>query len=135
MKQPTMKGITMSHELVNLSLESLKEVRGGLIEAMFNKAIFKMAQDIEVAPDIAEFREVTLTVRAKPKLEMGEISHVITEFVVKGKVPHRVASTVSLLKTSTNGAAQLMFNLDSPDSPDQQSLPFEGPDFGEEVEK
>lgn len=115
----------MAHELVSLSLENLKEVRGGLVEAMFNKAMQRMAQDIEAAPELSEFRKVVIEVRAKPVCELGELIRVDTEFAVLGKVPTRVATAVTVLRSNTNGASQLMFNLDAQDEPNQHTLPFD----------
>ena len=65
-----------------LSLETLHQVKGGLVSAMMFKALNRVNTDIEQAPDIAEWREVTLKIRARPVLDQGELSDVGVEFVV-----------------------------------------------------
>lgn len=112
----------MSLNLVPLNIETLKEVRGGLVAVMLEKALQRMAMDIDAAPDIAEFRNVTLIIRAKPVMEHMELSHVVTEFEVKGKVPARVTSAISCVRSNTNGVKQLMFNLDAQQNPAQQTF-------------
>lgn len=105
-----------------LVLRNIPEVRGGLIEAMANKALARMTQDIETAPDIAEWREVGLFVRAKPRCENGELVDVDVEFVVKGKVPARVASSRMVVRDGQRGDRQLMFALDSDENPLQTTI-------------
>lgn len=122
----------MAHELVALNLESLKDVKGGLVCVMIEKALSRMAQDIEAASDIPEWRTVTLEIRAKPICEAHELDRVVTEFVVKGKVPSRVTSTSMYVRSATNGARQLMFNIDAPDNPGQRTLLPVGDEEGDE---
>ena len=120
--------------MVVLSLETLADVKGGLVAIMLEKALARMAQDIEVASDIKDWRTVTLEIRAKPVCEQHELSHVVTEFVVKGKVPSRVTSTSMFVRSNTNGARQLMFNIDAPDNPHQKTLLPVGDEEGSEEE-
>lgn len=112
----------MVQKLTALSLETLSDVKGGLVAAMLEKALNKMALDIESAPDVTEWRSVTLEIRAKPVCEQMELASVSTEFVVKGKVPARVTSATMVVRSATNGARQLMFNIDAQDSPSQTTL-------------
>jgi hypothetical protein len=109
-------------ELKQLGLVSLASLKGGLIDRMLQQALNRMAMDLRAAPDIAEWRKVTLTIRAKPTIEDGELGDVITEFEVNGKVPPRITSARMEVKSAANGAKQLFFNLDAPDQPDQQTL-------------
>lgn len=113
--------------LIALNLESLREVKGGLVELMLEKALTKMAIDIEAAPDIPEWRTVVLEIRAKPICEQMELAAVATEFVVKGKVPARVTSASMLIRSDPNGLRQLVFNLDAQDNVRQHTL-LEGSD-------
>lgn len=108
--------------LMVLSLESLKDVKGGLVQLMLEKALSKMAADIEGAPDINDWRTVTLEIRAKPICEQMELAAVATEFVVKGKVPARVTSASMLIRSTENGVRQLFFNLDAQDNVHQGTL-------------
>lgn len=112
----------MATELVVLSMDSLKDVKGGLVAVMLEKALTKMAMDIEAAPDIAEWRTVQLEIRAKPICEQMELAAVATEFVVKGKVPARVTSASMLVRAAPSGIRQLVFNLDAQDNVRQQTL-------------
>jgi len=112
----------MTLQLTPLNLETLVDVKGGMVNAMLAKALQRMADDIVSAPDINEWREVSLCIRAKPKCEQMELSHVETEFVVKGKVPSRVTSATMVVRSTQNGARQLMFNIDAQDNPSQMSL-------------
>ena len=89
---------------------------------MLVKAFNRIATDIESAPDISEWRKVQLTVKAKPITELGELEEVAIEFEGKPTTPSRVTSTRMLIRSTTNGARQLFFNLDSPDNPQQQTL-------------
>lgn len=112
----------MAIELRELSLETLAEMKGGLIDRMLCQALNRMAMDLRAAPDIPDWRKVTLTIRAKPTMEDGELSDVITEFEVGGKVPPRITSARMEVKSSMNGAKQLFFNVDAPDNPQQHTL-------------
>lgn len=105
-----------------LVMRNIPDVRGGLIEAMLNKALLRMTQDIETAPDIAEWREVALQIRGKPRTENGELVDVDVEFVVKGKVPARVASSRMTVRDGARGERQLAFALDSDDNPLQSTI-------------
>lgn len=124
----------MPQNLVALDMESLKDVKGGLVSLMMAKALQRAAIDIEAAPDITENRVVTLEIRMKPVLERMELSHVVTEFVVKGKVPARVTSAAMLVRPTENGSRQLVFNLDAQDNPAQQTLLPVGGDPDDEDE-
>jgi len=109
-------------ELRELTLDSLAELKGGLVDRMFRQAMNRLAMDLRAAPDIPDWRKVTITVRAKPTIEDGELGDVITEFEVNGKVPPRVTSARMEVKSSPTGAKQLFFNVDAPDEPAQHTL-------------
>lgn len=117
--------------LVQLSLETLPQVKGGLVAAMLAKALTRMAVDIEQAPDIAEWRQVSLEIRAKPKCENGELDDVAFEFVVKGKVPSRVTSSRMVVRNSPQRERQFLFAIDSEDNPFQKTLADIGSDNDE----
>lgn len=112
----------MAHNLEQLTLDNLAQVKGGLVALMIEKALNRMATDIESAPDIPDWREVTLKIRAKPVLDQGELDDVAVEFVVNPKTPARVTSARMQVRSTTNGSRQLFFNIDSPDNPDQMTL-------------
>ena len=112
----------MAINLQELSLQSLCELKGGIVDRMMRKALNRMAMDLREAPDIGEWRKVALLIRAKPTIEDGELSDVVVEFEVSGKVPARVTSARAEVKTASNGAKQLFFAVDSPDNPHQHTL-------------
>ena len=109
-------------ELKELTLDTLADLKGGLVDRMFRQAMNRLAMDLRAAPDIPDWRKVTIVVRAKPTMEDGELGDVITEFEVSGKVPARVTSATMQVKSSQNGAKQLFFNVDAPDNPQQHTL-------------
>lgn len=115
--------------LEQLSLANLSQVKGGLIEAMLAKALNRIATDIETAPDIEDWRKVTLEIRAKPVLDRGMLDDVAVEFVVKPTTPARVTSTRMQVRSGEDGVRQLYFQLDAPDNPRQASVL----DYGEAV--
>jgi len=112
----------MPLNLVPLSLETITDVKGGMVALMVEKALQRLAMDIEAAPDISEWRKVTLEIRAKPVMENLELSHVITEFAVRGKVPDRVTSASMCVRSNERGLKQLCFNLDAQDNPSQMTM-------------
>lgn len=109
-------------QLVELDLQSLAQLKGGLVDRMFRQAMNRLAMDLRAAPDIAEWRKVVVTFRAKPTIEDGELSDVITEIEVSGRVPARITSARMEVKSSPNGAKQLFFNMDAPENPEQHTL-------------
>lgn len=108
--------------MLQLSLSNLAELKGGLVERMLQSALNRIAMDLRSAPDIQEWRKVTLEIRAKPTVEDGELGDVIVEFAVAPKVPVRITSSRMQVKSSTNGAKQLFFSIDSPDNPTQKTI-------------
>ena len=113
--------------LKELRLETLHEVKGGLVAAMLQKALNRIATDIENAPDITDWRKVTLEIRAKPILDQGELDGVAVEFVVNPKTPARVTSSQMQVRSTTNGARQLFFPEDWHEdaNPNQTMIPME----------
>jgi hypothetical protein len=104
----------------------MAELKGGLVDRMVKQALNRMAMDLRAAPDIPDWRKTTLTIRAKPTIEDGELGDVVVEFEVTGKVPARVTSARMDVRSTTNGSKQLFFNIDEPDSPAQHTLFNEG---------
>lgn len=117
---------------MKLGLRTLPQVRGGIVELMFDKAILRAIQDVQTAPDIADARTVELTAKLKPVLDQGELVDVDVEFAVNGKVPRRSTSTRMAVRhdmAHPTGPTQLFFNVDSPGDPDQSTL-FEEQESG-----
>jgi hypothetical protein len=108
--------------LTILDLGTLAEFKGGLINRMVAAQLNRVALDLETAPDIPEWRKVSVTMRAKPVIEDGELADVVWECEVSGKLPARVTSARMRVKKAGTGAKQLAFEMDAPDNPDQVSL-------------
>lgn len=109
-------------EQLELTLASLGEAKGGLIDRMFRQAQNRIAMDLRAAPDIPDKRKLVITLFYKPTIEDGELGDVVTEIDVGHKVPHRVTSLRCVVRSATNGAKQLFFNMDAPDNPHQHTL-------------
>lgn len=108
--------------LIEMSLKTMAEIKGGIVERMMLAALNRVALDLRAAADIAEWRKVTLEIRAKPIMEDGELADVIVEFAVGQKIPSRVTSSRMVVRSTTNGSKQLFFQQDAPDNPAQGSL-------------
>jgi len=117
------------HEF-EMSLASLGQLKGGLVERMFEQAQNRIALDLQSAPDIGDKRKLTITLLYRPVVEDGDLADVITEIDVGHRVPHRVTSIRCTVKKNQKGAKQLFFNMDAPDSPEQHTLL---PNFESEV--
>lgn len=110
-----------------LTLENILKIKGGLVNAMVARKLNQIVVDIEAAPDISEWREVTLKIKAKPVAEVNqgfvELKDVVVEFHVPGvKIPVRSTSIMACVRPATNGARQFHFQADAPDNPDQLTL-------------
>jgi hypothetical protein len=107
-----------------VNLENLHLIKGGLVAAMLQKALDRMAVDITAAPDLAEFRQVILKIRAKPVLENMELDHVQVEFDVAGKTPSRSTSANCEIRRDATDPRQLhlCFALDSEEDPRQTTI-------------
>ncbi len=109
--------------LVPLDMAALDGVRGGLIGAMFAKAMSRMADDLASAPELDSWREVTIKIRAKPIFEGGELHAAALEFDVRGKVPSRTATAMAIVRQDRrNGQRQFVYQEDAPDNAFQASL-------------
>lgn len=110
--------------LAPLDFSTLRMIRGGLIERMLVSAIQRATTDLFNAPDIPDARTINLQIKCKPVLDKGtgELSSVAVEFIVSGKTPNRVAGSYALMRSATNGAPKLLFNVDDDESPSQLPL-------------
>lgn len=113
---------------IELNLENIHLVRGGKVALALSKALHRMCVDLETAPDIGEWREVTLKIRAKPVCEEGELAEVAVEFVIPhAKLPARSTATRAQLRSTDKGARQLFFAEDFvEDNFDQSMIPIGG---------
>ena len=109
-------------EQLELTLASLGEAKGGLIDRMFRQAQSRIAMDLRAAPDIPDKRKLVITLLYKPTIEDGELGDVVTEIDVGHKVPHRVTSLRCIVRSAENGAKHLFFTMDAPDNPHQHTL-------------
>ena len=109
-------------EQLELTLASLGEAKGGLIDRMFRQAQNRIAMDLRAAPEIPDKRKLVITLLYRPTVEDNELGDVVTEIDVGHKVPHRVTSLRCVVRSTSNGAKQLFFNTDAPDNPHQHTL-------------
>jgi hypothetical protein len=109
-------------EQLELSLASLGEAKGGLIDRMFRQAQNRIAMDLRAAPDIPDKRKLVITILYKPTIEDGELGDVVAEIDVGHRVPHRVTSLRCIVRSTEQGAKQLFFSIDAPDNPQQHTL-------------
>jgi hypothetical protein len=107
---------------LELSFESLRDFKGGLVERMLAKSLNRVAQDLRTAADVPDRRTVTITFGFRPTHDDGELSDVLMEVSIGDKCPTRVTSGRLRVKTNGKGQKALYFNEDAPDSPDQHSL-------------
>ena len=107
---------------LQMNLENLPEIKGGMVDLMLRRALQRMALDIASAPDLTDWRSVTLKIKAKPVLEQLELSHVVVEFEVGMRQPTRVTSANMLVAQDEGGQHQLYFALDSEENPNQQTI-------------
>jgi len=107
--------------LFDVSLENLHKVKGGLVALMLQRALDRVALDIASAPDLPDWRQVTLKIKAKPVLEQLELDHVAVEFEVGMRNPTRVTSSNMLIREKDK-QQRLVFNLDSEEDPHQRSI-------------
>lgn len=108
--------------VVPLSCETLATIRGGLVAKMMEKALGRMAEDLENAPDIGEWRTVSLEIAAKPIMEQGQLADVDVEFRVKGKVPTRSTCARMSVRKPAGQMRQLVFSQDAEENPAQLTL-------------
>lgn len=109
-----------------LSLDTLKEVKGGVITDLFNKALAKAAADVLSDPTLIALRQVKLFVTIKPAFtKHKEFKGVTVTFKVGQYNPERVATMHANLELNPETqVAELKFEDLSPTNANQKSLPF-----------
>jgi hypothetical protein len=107
--------------LYELTTEMLPRVRGGLVAKMLDKHLKRMIQDIKAAPDLKDKRKVTLTIEMVPSCTDGQLDTVDYVFQVGDKAPSRACGLRAIVKY-VDGQQKIVFNEDSQDNPNQQTL-------------
>lgn len=121
-------------KIIPLSLESLGEIRGGLLGQMIAKELYKVATDLEVGgPDLPDKRTLTMQVEFEPVHMQGELDEVSVTFKVTSKLPPRQCSQSMSVRSMSNGARMLHFNVESPDEVDQATLDFDESEANDEA--
>lgn len=108
---------------VELSLESLKNLDYGKVQAEFQKLLEFIIKDCWERPHDAKARKVLLQFEAEPVTDGHDCTDIRARFKMKASVPDR--QTKDYMMGLTKGG-HIYFQEDSSDSPDQESLPFEG---------
>lgn len=105
-----------------LTFESLRVFKGGLVERMLAKSLNRVAQDLRTAADMPDRREVIIKFGFRPTHDEGELSEVVMEIEIGDKCPKRVTSGRIKVKNNRSGQKAMFFNEDAPDSPNQHSF-------------
>lgn len=109
---------------LDLTLENLQHLNGGLASAQFKEAVEKVADDLTDRPHDKGVRKIVVTVTSKPLLNgAGNLTGVNTTIDFKTQLPDQ-RSDIYTMKTKINdkGKAGLTFNPDLPDDPDGTSV-------------
>jgi hypothetical protein len=117
---PFEKGAIM--DLTQLRLETLNDVKGGLIGVMLAKALNRIASDLKSGDDLPDARKLKLEIRFKPVVENKRLVQVDVDFGVSTTLPARGTHAVMLVGQAERGDQQLFFSLDSPGNPRQGTL-------------
>jgi hypothetical protein len=104
-----------------LTLENICKVDAGKVEAMVNRAIAQVVDDMQQRPGDESQRRVVLTMAFKPESsEEGVLDNVATEFTVSVSVPPRRSRPYPMEPHA--GSRSLLFNPASPTNPRQHTL-------------
>lgn len=103
----------------SLTLNELRQIDGGLLEVLFDRAMKQIGCDCEERPDHRAAREVVLSVKVKPVVDTnGQQTGMNALFSVEIKLPKQT-------KTYPVGidCGCVMVNAGVPDNYDQHALP------------
>jgi hypothetical protein len=106
--------------LVQLTLESLKDLDDGRVSAAFVHELKRAVQDCMDRPGDKHARSVSLEFKVTPIVaDDGSCEGADGEFDIKSKVPTRKSKTYSF---KTNKQGHLSFSSNSPDNVDQTTF-------------
>lgn len=103
--------------LVSLTLDALKNLDNGKVDAAFQHELKHAIEDCMDRPGDANARQVGLTAKITPVVDDdGSCAGASVEFTVKSKVPDRKSRPYSF---GINKKGHLYFSDESPDNVDQ----------------
>lgn len=114
---------------VQLTLDSLRVLDYGKVSAEFQKLLEFVVKDCWERPNDVKARKVLLQCEVEPISDGHDCTGVWARFKMKASTPDRQSQDYQF---GVNKLGQVYFQEDSPDSPDQESLPFEGKKGGEQ---
>jgi hypothetical protein len=105
-----------------LSLETLGDLDHGAAGAIINREIAIAVDDTDDRGDDGLSRKVVILLTLK-KQKNGLVH---TKVETTAQVPKRATNeTVSALRRQADGKSTILFQEDSPDNPEQETLPFD----------
>lgn len=100
-----------------LSLDTLKDLDFGKVDAAFRRELRRVMQDIQDRPTEQAKRKVAVVVEVWPsEVVAGEVEQVKTQFSITSKIP-KLQSTDYQMALRSNG--RLVFSVDAPENPNQ----------------
>lgn len=110
--------------LKQFDFAALAEIDDQRIATTIDHALERIYADLADRPIVSKERSITLRITLTPIAdEKGRLDDVDVALKIVEKVPARESKTYRM--AAAHGA--LMFNEDSPDNPDQQTLDLPGP--------
>ena len=114
--------------MATLTLESLKELDDGRVQAAFMHELRRAVKDCMDRPGDKTAREVSLVFKLTPIVgEEGMCEGADGDFHIKSKVPTRKTKTYNF-RTNTRG--DLIYSSNSPDNADQLTFGDVNPESG-----
>lgn len=108
---------------MRLTLESLKELDTGTINAAFEHHLRAAVNDCYQRPEDNKERKVTMTFNLTPDFRNGGCESVIVDVDFVTKVPLMKTKAFRMTPTINRGQADgLLFHPDLPDQPDGRSI-------------
>ena len=104
---------------MELTMDSLKELSGGVVPAAFNKAVRQAAEDCINRPGDESARKVVLEMSLTPREADGVCDAVETEFSIDVRVPKRRTRRYEL---GVDAKGRVLVNPESPGSIHQNTL-------------
>lgn len=106
--------------IMQVTLDSLKDIGGGIVSAAFLHELKRAVIDCHDRPGDKNARTVAMEMKLSPVIQPdGTCDEVAAEFRIKSKVPERKSKTFSF---GVRKGGVLVHNPDSSESIDQQTL-------------
>jgi hypothetical protein len=107
-----------------LKLETLKDLNLGAVGLVWDQELAVIMHDLHDRPGVPKARELHVILRVEPISEHGGCEYVRGDVAIFSRLPKRKTRELNF---STDVQGRLIFNSESPDSVDQNTL------FGKET--